>query len=62
MNDFPDTKIDSLDPKNREQIISMARRLLRADNVGMFCTIVPALRRTKNNAICHPDHDTTIVS
>jgi hypothetical protein len=38
MNDFPDTKIDSLDPKNREQITSMARRLLRADNVGMFCT------------------------
>ena len=39
MNDFPDTKIDSLDPKNRAQILSMARRLLRADNVGMFCTI-----------------------
>ena len=39
MDDFPDTDIDSLDPKNREQIISMARRLLRADNIGMFCTI-----------------------
>jgi general stress protein 26 len=39
MNDFPDTKIDSLDPKNRGQIISMARRLLRADDMGMFCTI-----------------------
>ena len=39
MDNFPETDIDSLDPKNREQIISMARRLLRADNVGMFCTI-----------------------
>ena len=39
MNNFPDTNVDSLDPRNRDEIISMARRLLRADNVGMFCTI-----------------------
>jgi general stress protein 26 len=38
-NDFPNTDVDSLDLTNREQIIRMARRLLRADNVGMFCTI-----------------------
>ena len=39
MNSFPETDVGSLDPKNREQIISMARRLLRTDNVGMLCTI-----------------------
>jgi general stress protein 26 len=39
MNNFPDTNVESLDPRNRDQMISMARRLLRADNVGMFCTI-----------------------
>ena len=39
MSTFPETEVNSLDPKNREQIISMARRLLRADNVGMLCTI-----------------------
>ena len=39
MKNFPDTDVASLDPRNRDQIISMARRLLRADNVGMFCTI-----------------------
>jgi general stress protein 26 len=39
MNDFPETDIGSLDPKNRTQIVRMARWLLRADNVGMLCTI-----------------------
>jgi hypothetical protein len=39
MDDFPETDIGSVDPKNRAQIVLMARRLLRADNVGMFCTI-----------------------
>ena len=39
VNTFPETDVNSLDPKNREQLIRMARRLLRADNVGMFCTI-----------------------
>jgi len=36
MNSFPETDVGSLDPKNRKQIISMARRLLRTDNVGML--------------------------
>jgi general stress protein 26 len=39
MNQFPETDVGSLDPKNREQVIGMARRLLRTDNVGMLCTI-----------------------
>ena len=39
VNTFPETDVNSLDPKNREQLIRMARRLLRADNVGMLCTI-----------------------
>jgi hypothetical protein len=29
MNDFPDTKIDSLDPKNREQITSATYQLIQ---------------------------------
>ncbi|HEY5704250.1 MAG TPA: pyridoxamine 5'-phosphate oxidase family protein [Terrimicrobiaceae bacterium] len=39
MNPFPDTDVNSLDPKNREQIINMARRLLKADNPGILCTV-----------------------
>jgi general stress protein 26 len=39
MNAFPETDVDSLDPKNRDQIISMARELLRGGNPGIFSTI-----------------------
>jgi hypothetical protein len=39
MNDFSETDIGSLDLKNRAQIVRMTRRLLRADNVGILCTI-----------------------
>ena len=35
MNTFPETDVDSLDPKNREQIISMARELLQGGNPGI---------------------------
>jgi general stress protein 26 len=39
MNTFPETDISSLDPKNRQQIISMARELLKGGNPGIFSTI-----------------------
>jgi Uncharacterized stress protein (general stress protein 26) len=39
MNTFPETDVDSLDPKNREQIISMARELLQGGNPGTFSTV-----------------------
>ena len=39
MNIFPETDVDSLDPKNRRQIISMARELLQTGNPGIFCTV-----------------------
>ena len=39
MNTFPQTDVNSLDPKNREQIISMARELLKGNNPGILSTI-----------------------
>jgi general stress protein 26 len=39
MNIFPETDVDSLDPKNRDQITNMARELLRGGNPGIFSTV-----------------------
>jgi general stress protein 26 len=39
MNIFPETDVDSLDPKNRDQIIIMARELLQGGNPGIFSTV-----------------------
>ena len=39
MNTFPETDVDSLDPKNRDQIIGMARELLQGGNPGTFSTV-----------------------
>ena len=39
MNTFPETDISSLDPKNRQQIISMARELLKGGNPGILSTV-----------------------
>ena len=39
MNIFPETDVDSLDPKNRRQIIGMARELLQGGDPGIFCTV-----------------------
>jgi general stress protein 26 len=39
MKSFPETDVDSLDPKSRDQIISMARELLQGGNPGIFSTI-----------------------
>ncbi|MGA7393225.1 MAG: pyridoxamine 5'-phosphate oxidase family protein [Terrimicrobiaceae bacterium] len=39
MNIFPETDVDSLDPKNRDQITNMARELLRGDNPGILSTV-----------------------
>jgi general stress protein 26 len=39
MNTFPETDISSLDPKNRQQIISMVRELLRDGNPGILSTV-----------------------
>ena len=39
MNNFPQTDVDSLDPNNRDQRISMARQLLKGGNPGILSTI-----------------------
>jgi general stress protein 26 len=39
MNIFPQTDLNSLDPKDREEIVSTARRLLRGGNAGILSTI-----------------------
>ena len=39
MNSFPATDIDSLDPNNRDQRISMAKQLLKGGNPGILTTI-----------------------
>lgn len=39
MNTFPETDVDSLDPKNRGQIIDMARQLLKGNNPGILSTV-----------------------
>jgi general stress protein 26 len=39
MNTFPETDANSLDPKNREQIISLARELLQGGNPGILSTV-----------------------
>ena len=39
MNIFPETDVDSLDPKNRRQIIGMARESLQGGDPGTFCTV-----------------------
>jgi general stress protein 26 len=39
MNTFPETDVNSLDPKNREQVISMARQLLKGNNPGILSTV-----------------------
>ena len=39
MNTFPETDVDSLDPKNRDQIIRMARELLQGGNPGILSTV-----------------------
>ena len=39
MNTFPETDVNSLDPKNREQVISMAKQLLKGNNPGILSTV-----------------------
>jgi len=39
MNTFPQTDVNSLDPKNREQLIRMATELLKGNNPGILSTI-----------------------
>ncbi|MGA7215877.1 MAG: pyridoxamine 5'-phosphate oxidase family protein [Terrimicrobiaceae bacterium] len=39
MNTFPETQVGSLDPNNREQVISMARQLLAGSNPGILSTV-----------------------
>ena len=39
MNTFPETHVGSLDPNNREQVISMARQLLKGNNPGILSTV-----------------------
>jgi general stress protein 26 len=39
MNTFPETNVDSLDLRNREQIIDMARQLLKGNNPGILSTV-----------------------
>jgi general stress protein 26 len=39
MNTFPQTDVNSLDPKDRAQVISMARQLLKAGNPGVLSTV-----------------------
>jgi general stress protein 26 len=39
MNIFPETDVSSLDPKDRKQIISMARELLKGGNPGILSTV-----------------------
>jgi general stress protein 26 len=39
MNTFPETDVNSLDPKNREQIISTVRQLLKGNNPGILSTV-----------------------
>jgi len=39
MNTFPETDVNSLDPKNREQIISIVRQLLKGNNPGILSTV-----------------------
>jgi len=39
MNAFPQTDVNSLDPKNREQLIRMATELLKGNNPGILSTI-----------------------
>ena len=39
MHTFPETDANSLHPKNREQIISLARELLQGGNPGILSTV-----------------------
>jgi general stress protein 26 len=39
MNTFAETDVNSLDPKNREHLIRMARDLLKGNNPGILSTI-----------------------
>ena len=39
MNSFPETDGNSLDPKNREQIISMVGQLLKGNKPGILSTV-----------------------
>ena len=39
MNTFPETDVNSLDAKDREQVISMAKQLLKGNNPGILSTV-----------------------
>jgi general stress protein 26 len=39
MNTLSKTDVNSLDPENRDQLISMARQLLRGNNPGILSTV-----------------------
>ena len=39
MNTLSETDVNSLDPENRDQVISMARQLLRGNNPGILSTV-----------------------
>ncbi len=39
MNNFPETDVDALDTTSREQVISMARQLLKGNNPGILSTV-----------------------
>jgi general stress protein 26 len=39
MNTFPETDVNSVDPKNREQLIRTARELLKGNNPGILSTV-----------------------
>ena len=39
MKTFPETDVDSLDPKNREKVIGMVRQLLKGNNPGILTTV-----------------------
>ena len=47
MDTFPQADVDSLDPKDRAQVIGMARQLLKSNNPGVLSTIdqtwIPAI-------------------
>jgi general stress protein 26 len=39
MNTFPETDVNSLDAKDQEQVISMAKQLLKGNNPGILSTV-----------------------
>ena len=42
MNTFPQTDVNSLDTKNREQLIRMATELLKGNNPGILAQLIKA--------------------